>query len=64
MSIKRIVVFGDSLLDTGNIIKTLEVPGKPYFEGRFSNGIISTEYLAQMIGKDQGSGKIEHKSLL
>ena len=62
MSIKRIVVFGDSLLDTGNIIKTLEVPGKPYFEGRFSNGIISTEYLAKMIGKDQCLGEIEHKS--
>ena len=62
MSIKRIVVFGDSLLDTGNIIKTLEVPGKPYFEGRFSNGIISTEYLAKMLAKDPGSEKIEHKS--
>lgn len=62
MDINRIVVFGDSLLDTGNIIKTLEVPGKPYFDGRFSNGMVSTEYLAQMIAKDQGLEKVIHKS--
>ena len=63
MKINRLVVFGDSLLDTGNIKKTLDLPVKPYFEGRFSNGMIATEYLAQMIAKDQGDTKnIDHKS--
>ncbi|WP_035720066.1 SGNH/GDSL hydrolase family protein [Francisella sp. W12-1067] len=62
MQIKRLVVFGDSLLDVGNIIKTLDVPGEPYYQGRFSNGIVSTEYLAQYIAKDQNIETIEHKS--
>jgi thermolabile hemolysin len=34
MSINRLVVFGDSLLDTGNIIKTLDFPKEPYHKGR------------------------------
>lgn len=58
----RIVVFGDSLLDTGNIIKTLDIPGKPYFEGRFSNGLVSSECLADMIAKDQKVDKVLHKN--
>lgn len=62
MYIKRLVVFGDSILDTGNIIKTLDIPQEPYYKGRFSNGIIATEHLAKMISKSQMSGKIEHKS--
>ncbi|MDE5004921.1 phospholipase, partial [Francisella tularensis subsp. holarctica] len=31
--INRLVVFGDSLLDKGNIMKTLDIPGKPYQDG-------------------------------
>ena len=62
MNIDRIVVFGDSLLDTGNLIKTLKIPQDPYYKGRFSNGIIATEHLADKISKYQGDEKLEHKS--
>ena len=62
MDIKRVVVFGDSLLDAGNIIKTLGVPQEPYYKGRFSNGIVSSEYLANYIAKHQEICEIEHKS--
>lgn len=62
MNINRLVVFGDSLLDNGNIIKTLDIPGEPYLEGRFSNGLVSTEYLAELITKDQGSDQVKHKN--
>ena len=62
MKINRLVIFGDSLLDTGNIIKTLDIPGKPYFDGRFTNGLVSTEYLAEMITKYQSSAEVKHIS--
>ena len=43
--IKRIVVFGDSLSDTGNLKNFTHIfPGKPYFKGRFSNGFNWTDY--------------------
>lgn len=40
--------FGDSLSDDGNLYAATEgaVPGEPYFEGRFSNGPVWTEYVA------------------
>ncbi|APC92086.1 MULTISPECIES: SGNH/GDSL hydrolase family protein [Francisella] len=60
--INRLVVFGDSLLDNGNIMKTLDIPGMPYHEGRFSNGLVSTEVLAQMLAKDQQVQEIVHKN--
>lgn len=44
--------FGDSLSDNGNIYaltgKTL--PQSPYFDGRFSNGKVAVEYVAQALG--------------
>lgn len=49
----RIVVFGDSLSDTGNAFEgTLhkEPPSPPYFEGRFSNGAVWVELLARQFG--------------
>lgn len=60
--VNRLVVFGDSLLDNGNLIKTLDIPGKPYLDGRFSNGLVPSEILAQMIAKDQQVDDITHKS--
>lgn len=60
--IGRIVVFGDSLLDNGNIMKTLDIPGKPYHNGRFSNGLVSTEVLAEILAKDQKTQEIKHKN--
>lgn len=47
----RLIVFGDSLSDTGNILKESGlVPGAPYFEGRFSNGESWVEVFARHYG--------------
>lgn len=57
----KLYVFGDSLSDQGNIFNitklanSLEpqipiVPNTPYFQGRFSNGPVWTDYLAAGLG--------------
>jgi phospholipase/lecithinase/hemolysin len=48
----RLVVFGDSLSDTGNAhyISGGLVAGPPYFEGRYSNGPVWVEWLADGLG--------------
>ncbi|MFT6835766.1 MAG: thermolabile hemolysin [Francisellaceae bacterium] len=51
--VNSIFVFGDSLQDNGNVIKTLGAPKEPYYSGHFSNGPVSCEYLAQTIEKEQ-----------
>lgn len=46
-------VFGDSLSDIGNVFaKTFGTfpPSPPYFQGRFSNGLVAVELLAQDLG--------------
>lgn len=46
-------VFGDSLSDIGNSYDQtfgLLPPDPPYFEGRFSNGPLAVETLAQNLG--------------
>ena len=49
----RVIAFGDSLSDTGNFLaltgNTLPQPGD-YFEGRFSNGTVAVEWLADGLG--------------
>ncbi len=46
--IRRLVIFGDSLSDTGRLKRRVRVfPTWPYWMGRFSNGPIWTEYLEQ-----------------
>lgn len=48
-AIDRMVVFGDSLSDQGNLMHKLKVfPKKPYFAGRFSNGPNWLDYIKQM----------------
>ena len=54
---RGIVVFGDSLSDTGNVFAVTElvleesIPvSPPYFRGRFSNGPVWVEILAEMLG--------------
>lgn len=43
-----IIIFGDSLSDNGNLYKLYEVPSSPpYYKGRFSNGPIWAEVLAE-----------------
>jgi phospholipase/lecithinase/hemolysin len=51
----QLVVFGDSLSDTGNLSKALGgvFPPPPFFEGRLSNGPLWLEYLAPAIGITQ-----------
>jgi outer membrane lipase/esterase len=49
----RIVVFGDSLSDTGNAFEAtlhVEPPSPPYFDGRFSNGPVWVELFAREFG--------------
>lgn len=51
--IDQIYVFGDSLSDTGNAFQATGnqiPPSPPYFQGRFSNGPVWVEYLAQTLG--------------
>jgi outer membrane lipase/esterase len=49
----RIIVFGDSLSDTGNLFAlTGGFPPPPYSDGRFSNGPLWVEYVAQDLGMD------------
>ena len=47
-----IVAFGDSLSDTGNVFVGTggAIPAPPYFAGRFSNGPIWLDYLANNLG--------------
>jgi phospholipase/lecithinase/hemolysin len=48
----KLVVLGDSLSDTGNFhaLSGGVVAGEPYFEGRFSNGPVWVERLAESLG--------------
>lgn len=50
-SFSQIYVFGDSLSDTGNSFNATGIPpSPPYFQGRFSNGPVWSEYLADDLG--------------
>ncbi|MEL7351773.1 MAG: SGNH/GDSL hydrolase family protein [Cyanobacteria bacterium P01_A01_bin.116] len=46
----QIYAFGDSLVDTGNAFDLTGFPPAPYFEGRYANGPLWTEYLADDLG--------------
>src|SRR5262245_65983712 len=48
----EVIVFGDSISDTGNgyIFTGGFAAGPPYFDGRFSNGPVWVEALAQELG--------------
>jgi phospholipase/lecithinase/hemolysin len=52
----QIIAFGDSLSDTGNLYKltsllpTGGIPGAPYYQGRFSNGLLAVEDMAAGLG--------------
>ena len=48
----RIIIFGDSLSDTGDFFQRTGglVPPPPYADGRFSNGPLWIEYLANDMG--------------
>ena len=49
----RLFVLGDSLSDMGNLASTGQIPflaGPPYEQGRFTNGPVAVELLAQSLG--------------
>ena len=51
----QVVAFGDSLSDNGNLHALMakfnvDTPAAPYFEGRFSNGPVAVEVMAQQLG--------------
>lgn len=53
--IRELVVFGDSLSDTGNVYLATGgaiPPAPPYFGGRFSNGPVWVEHLAERLGAE------------
>ncbi|MBF0467750.1 MAG: SGNH/GDSL hydrolase family protein [Desulfamplus sp.] len=52
IELKNIVLFGDSLSDDGNLFSFNEglYPLAPYYKGRFSDGPVWFEYLAEEIG--------------
>ncbi len=53
----RIFVFGDSLSDTGNLFRLSGgYPPPPNFEGRFSNGRVWVEHLADALGMEIAPG--------
>ncbi|WP_235826863.1 SGNH/GDSL hydrolase family protein [Facilibium subflavum] len=63
-SFNRIVVFGDSLQDNGNVIQTLGIPGKPYDGGRFCDGKVACEYLLPMLeSKHSAQIKLENYAI-
>lgn len=51
-SFSQLVVFGDSLSDSGNVsfLSGGAIPGSPYFNGRFSNGPNYADVLASNLG--------------
>lgn len=49
----KMIVFGDSLSDTGNVFQLsggFAPPSPPFFDGRFSNGPVWVEFLADDLG--------------
>ena len=68
--VTRVVIFGDSLTDTGRLKERLRIfPAKPYWIGRFSNGPAWPEYLAMgtALGVQNhsygGASAAEHEAL-
>ncbi len=58
----NLVVFGDSLSDTGNLFNAtggLIPPSPPYFEGRFSNGEIVVDAIANFLELPENESFLE-----
>lgn len=49
LPINDLVVFGDSLSDSGNLFIATGQPGAPYFNGRVSNGLNYADRLQQLL---------------
>lgn len=48
-----LIVFGDSLSDTGNVARITGglVPSEPYYQGRFTNGPNYVDYMASALAQ-------------
>ena len=59
-SYSRLVVFGDSLSDNGNLFAATggASPTAPYFQGRFSNGPVFTELLGFNVGRSAAGASV------
>ncbi len=47
---RRLVVFGDSNVDSGNLYRLVGAPQRPRWRGRETNGPVVSEYLAEELG--------------
>lgn len=59
----NIVVFGDSLSDSGNLYQVMskQFPvSPPYFHGRFSNGKVWVEWLPELLAENNQKIKLEN----
>lgn len=57
----RLVVFGDSLSDNGNLYAAsggTQPPSPPYFQGRFSTGPVFTELLGFTVGRSAAGAPV------
>jgi outer membrane lipase/esterase len=60
-SYSRLVVFGDSLSDNGNLFAATfntQPPSPIYFQGRFSNGPVFTELLGFTVGRSAAGASV------
>jgi outer membrane lipase/esterase len=60
-SYSRLVVFGDSLSDNGNLFAATantQPTSPPYFQGRFSNGVVFTELLGFNAGRSAAGAPV------
>jgi outer membrane lipase/esterase len=60
-SYNRLVVFGDSLSDNGNLYLAsggTQPPSPPYFQGRFSSGPVFTELLGFTVGRSAAGAPV------
>lgn len=57
----RVVSFGDSLSDVGNLFDQTGNPPPPYFNGRFSNGPVWTEILAGGAMQKVSDGVVDNR---
>jgi len=60
-SYSRLVVFGDSLSDNGNLFAAtggFSPTSPPYFQGRFSNGVVFTELLGFTAGRSAAGASV------
>lgn len=63
LPLQKIVVFGDSLSDTGNLYDAMwqQLPlSPPYFKGRFSDGPVWVEWLPKYLAKDEKAFEVEN----